>query len=340
LKDVATDKLRDYPTGPGATDADKKYYNECSDSDNVFLSILMTLLTGEAVACLETDIAKLREFGAGRKSFERLDLLVRNKSLGFNQTIKRTIKEWPSTFNPAKHPSAQIAVYRDNNYELGKTKKTDEPEWCSDMIYVLAHDCPAAAKAYQRELAELSSTDAELLTFDMIEEKLSRAWGNAPGTVSGGGALNAIAPAPATDATTVLTDQVRVLTENMSVLMAAFQHVPRNGAGNGKDKHGEGWCDKCRYRHSGACKECKKCKKFGHLENVCRSGKTYAELKEMGVKCRKCGTLGYTLGSCTKCNPNAVAPKLAATVPTGFRMNTPGFMGMFSCAGDDETDLA
>ena len=57
--------------------------------------------------------------------------------------------------------------------------------------------------------------------------------------------VKAVAPAPATDTTTVLTDQVRVLTENMSVLMAAFQHVPRKD--KDKDKHGEGWCDKCRY---------------------------------------------------------------------------------------------
>ena len=100
VEDALTGMLKTFPSKPSATASPKEIqdYTEACDCDNIFLSILITMVIGEAAACIDPDIRKLSLPGAGRSAFIKLVGFVRNQSNGYTQTIKKAIKAWSSTF--------------------------------------------------------------------------------------------------------------------------------------------------------------------------------------------------------------------------------------------------
>ena len=131
INDPVTKLLKVFPT-VGDTD-----YTEAVDADQIFLAVLMAVLAGEAAGCVDTDAAALRRPGAGRLAFDRLEKLVRNKSNAFSQSVKRQARDWAPTFSTAKHPTAQLAAYRDIQRELGKKdddSDKDDSELARDDI--------------------------------------------------------------------------------------------------------------------------------------------------------------------------------------------------------------
>ena len=128
--------LKVFPDAPiaGATAAEILAYQQACDADNVFLSILVTLLAGEAMACIDGDIENMRP-GSGRAAWEKLKAFVKNDTNGYFQNIKKLVKAWTSAFTISKHPSAQLQAYKALQHDLGRTTLAEELHWVPDIIY-------------------------------------------------------------------------------------------------------------------------------------------------------------------------------------------------------------
>ena len=140
----AAGNLKAIPAAPAAGADPSAEFIEFSDADAIFLSILMALLTGDALGCIDDSPAAIARPDAGRTAFERLEKLVRTKCLGYNQTIKKNIRNWGSTFTLRQHPHTHLKVYREAMRELGK--KDDDTTWMEDMLFDLQDTGPCRFK--------------------------------------------------------------------------------------------------------------------------------------------------------------------------------------------------
>jgi len=112
------------------------------------------------------------------------------------------------------------------------------------------------------------------------------------------------------------------LTTNMQLIAAAVFSAPAAAAAAGAAVAGavSVFCNKCRYKHGGACKTCTICVAagkpgFGHEANTCRVGKTVEQLTAMCVKCPICKKLGYSKNQCPTCGPKKDPKPLGAAIP-------------------------